>query len=419
MSGFSKAYKVLDLLYGRSAVDVHLAASVDAVSLAFYSFHFRCTAASHVARESYLHALPLLNGALKSPESARSDSSLLAVLLLDLFEKITNRNPRSTDSWMSHVNGALVLVKLRDRKQLADYISLQLSVRLSTNLLISCIAANTPVPSGLVKLRSDLEPFLNKDDPKWKVSGLVVKYCNLQGALQERRISGFDVITKVTELDHEFISLAENMPSTWRYSTMHLEEASERVLGRHFDMYPDHFTAQTWNVLRVMRILLNDIIRKYRIERATEWDEKGTSRKTIAGWTDHSGGISPDIPSMLPENLVHSRSEIATHTIDDLAKVICATAPQLTVHGRSLRKSKNYSELQKLRCYTVLFPLYVAAFYASSMTKIKPWVIEQLRFISNEIGISNASEVAAILERAEETSPWSVYAILGSYAFAA
>ncbi len=345
-----------------------------------------------MAREKYLYALPLLNTALKSPESATSDSTLLTVLLLDLFEKLTNNNPRSTDSWMSHVNGALALVNLRDLQQFRNYAGLRLSVRLSINLLISCVAANAPVPFALIKLRSDLEPFLNKDDPKWQVSGLVVKYANLQAAIQHDRLSRTDIIARITELDYEFMSLAENMPPSWLYDTTYLEVASEVVFEYHFDTYPDHFTAQTWNVLRTMRILLNDIIRKYWIEGAM--------------WS------SEDVSAL-------RNSNIARDKIDILAKEICATAPQYTTYESATSKSKNYSAIQKLRCYTLLFPLYVAGLYASSSTEIKPWIIKRLRFMSNEIGIQNASFVVEILEGGSATSPWDVYAMLGSYAFAA
>ena len=390
--GFSKTYDVLGSLYEQSPLDQHLAASVDAVSLAFFSFQFECNQASSIAREKYLCALPLLNKALKSIECATSDTTLLAVLLLDLFEKITNRNPRSTESWMSHVNGALALIDLRDNTQFRNYTGLRLLGRLSINLLISCLAANAPVPFALVKLRSDLEPFLNKDDPKWQVSGLVMKYAELQGAIQDDRLPSSDIVTRTTELDHEFVSLANNMPSTWLPNRTYIDEASERVFEQHFDTYPDYFTAQTWNVLRTMRILLNDIIRTYCVQSAN-----GSCRE-----------CSPAC-----------NSDIATHSIDAMAKDICATAPQYTEYENAAAKSKNDPGSQILRCYTLLFPLYVAGLFASSTTKMKPWIIKQLRFISNEIGIRNASVVAEILERADGTSPWSVYAILGSYAFAA
>jgi hypothetical protein len=392
VSGFSKTYDILETLYKQSSVDGHLAASLDAVSFAFFSFQFAYPPASHLARQKYSHALPLLNKALKSTESATSDPTLLAVLLLDLFEKITNKNPRSTDSWMCHVNGALALVRLRDSSQFRNYAGLRLSVRLSTNLLISCVAANAPVPPALIKLRSDLEPFLNRYDPKWQVSGLVVKYANLQVVPQKDCVSNSDIITRTTELDFEFMLLAKTMPSTWLFKTTYLEEASEGVLEQHYDTYADHFVAQTWNVLRIMRILLNDIMRTYCIEMAMQSHNDASS---FRHW------------------------DIATTTIDSMARDICAAAPQYTMYGNVNPEIKNNSPIRRIQCYTLLFPFYVAGLYASSTTKIKPWIIKQLRFMSKEMGIGNASIVAEILERGDGISPWSVYAILGSYAFSA
>ena len=366
-------------------------ASVDAVSLAFFSFQFDYPQASVISREKYSTALPLLNEALRTPESATSDSTLLAVLLLDLFEKMTNNSPRSISSWMSHINGALALVGLREDPLLQDYTGLRLSTRLSTNLLISCISANSPVPPALTKLRSDLEPFLNKEDPKWLISGLSIKYANLRGAIHDGCLSSSDIIARATELDLESTSLAKHMPSIWLYVTAHLEGASERVFEKHYDTYPDHLVTQTWNVLRVMRILLNDIIRAHHVLRDTESSRNESSSRSCC---------------------------IATR-IDDIVKDICATVPQYTEHTITTPRSKVYCTTQRLRCYTLIFPLYVGGLYASSMTQIKPWIVKQLRCMANELGIRNASVVAETLERDLRTCPWDVYAMLGSYAFAA
>ena len=57
------------------------------------------------------------------------------------------------------------------------------------------------------------------------------------------------------------------MPLTWLCSTTYLEEASDRVFEEYYDTCLDHFITQGWNVLRVMRILLNDIIRTHYISR--------------------------------------------------------------------------------------------------------------------------------------------------------
>ena len=392
VSGFAKTYDVLEYLYEQSSMDRPLIASVDAVSLAFFSFQFDCTQASHVCRKKYLSALPLLNKALSAPESATSDSTLLAVLLLDLYEKIINNNPRSISSWMSHINGALALVALRKKSLLQDYTGLRLSARLSTNLLISCVSANSPVPPALVKLRSDLEPFLNKEDPKWRISGLVVKYANLKGAIEDGCLCVSDIITRATDLDFEFISLVKQMPSSWHYRTVCPEEVSEGVFEQRYDTYLDHLITQGWNVLRVMRILLNDILRKAHATR--------------------------DKSSLDSASFYH-KPPLASSSIDDLAKEICATAPQFMAYGKTTPRSSVYSATQKLQSYTLLFPLYVAGLYASSATQVKPWISQQLRFMYHDMGIRNAGVVVDILEKDERTCVWDVYAMLGSYAFAA
>lgn len=392
VTGFSKTYNVLESLYKQSPTDGPLVASVDAVSLAFLSFQFDCTEASVISREKYVSALPRLNQALRTPESATSDSTLLAVLLLDLFEKMTNNNPRSIGSWMSHINGALALVELRADPLYLDSTGLRLSGRLSINLLISCVSANVPVPPALMKLRSDLEPFLNKEDPKWRISALVATYANLNGAIQDQCLLSSDIIARATELDLEFLSLAKHMPSTWLYSTTYLEEASESVLEKRYDTYPDHFITQGWNVLRVMRVLLNDIIRTHYVSRDTDFSNNESFSRS---------------------------SYVATDYIDVIATEICATVPQYTGHNITTFRSKAYCMIQRLQCYTLLFPLYVAGSYASCTTQIKPWIVKQLRSMSHEMGIRNASVVAGILERDNGTCPWDVYAVLGGYAFAA
>ncbi len=388
----SNTYNVLKPLYEKNPADGPLMASNDAVNLAFFSFQFDCEQASHISREKYLSALPILNRALRTPESATSDSTLLAVVLMDLFGKITNNNPRPIGSWMSHINGALALVKLRKTLLLQDYPGRRLSARLSTNLLISCVSANIPVPPALTELRSVLEPFLNSEDPKWRISGLVVKYANLKGATQDGCIPDSDIVARAMGLDLEFLSLANHMPSTWLCSTTYPKEASEKVFEKWYDTYQDHLVTQGWNVLRVMRILLNDIIRTHYVSRDIEY-------------------FSNASPSRNPYT--------ATCYIDDIARDICASVPQFTEYRNTTPRDKVCCTTQRLRCYTLLFPLYVAGLYASSVTQMRPWIVKQLLFMSDEMSIRNASVLAEILGRGERTCPWDVYAVLGSYAFAA
>ena len=379
VSGFSSTYDVLDQLYGLSPADVHLPASVDAVSLAFFSFQYGAGQAFPGAQVKYAYALSLLSKALAAPETAKSDSTLLAVLLLDLYEKITNCGPRSTESWMSHVQGALALVKLRDNTQFTDQVGVRLSLRLCFTLGISCIAAKAPIPPELVELRAAIEPHVNRGDQKWLMSGLCLEYTILSSNVVNNLLSDSEIIRQATMIDHQFKILAQIAPPDWLPTTTYLETKSERVLEDHFDVHPDHFVAQVSNVICLMRILLNDIIRTH---------------------------------TKLPDE--QRKSDLATNIIDSMAKQICASVPQYTGHESVRAKTKAFTEGQRLQCYTLFFPVYTAALHVSAKSKIKPWIIEQLWFMSNELRVRNASVVAGLIESDDPIDPWSTYSPLWS-----
>lgn len=389
--GASGSYDVIALLDKVSPLDNHLDASINAVSLAFFHFRFFSLKASDLAKETYLAALRLVNTALQDAMTSASDSTLLAVLLLDLFEKITNSNPKSSVSWMTHVNGALALVKLRDSIQFQTYIGRRLSFRLSTSLLISCVAASARVPPALRNLRTELEHYVNVEDPKWKVTGLSMKTAEFNAALQEGILSNNEIVLQAEKLDNDFSSLSANMPTTWLSQRKYLQKPSQRVFGQFYDLYPDYFTTQTRNVIRMTRLMLNDQIRTVYKKQSLESD---TMTETM-------------------------QLSFIERIMDDLAREICASGPQFTGTDDSGTHKTVEDPVQKFLCYTIIFPFYVAALYASTGSMIKPWVLNQLRYISKQIGIRHAGTVADILEEEEPKEPWAVYAILGSYAFAA
>ncbi|KAL8660617.1 MAG: hypothetical protein Q9202_006362 [Teloschistes flavicans] len=389
--GFSKVFDVLALFDIQPHTDRHLYASVTAASLAFFSFQFNCLDARRMAAKHYLQALPMVNQALRAPQSVASDATLLAILMLDLFEKILHNDPESTESRLSHVNGALALVKLRGHDRFQQYISLRLSARLSTSLVISYVAAGAPVPPGLVQLRTELEQFLDKSDPKWQLTGLAIEFVNLRSRIRDGTMPQSDVISQLSHLDSKFIKLAENMPPTWRFDRIVLAEPSERVLKMHFDVYPNHAVTQATNVLRIKRILVHDALR---------------------------GECPGQLIKTHPTVDCCKSCDMLMQTIDELAEDICASAPQFTGFGKC-SATRIYAPADKACCFTLVFPMYVAAVYASSSTLIRPWVMKQLSFLCGFVGIRQARDVADILEKDAGIDPWAVWTMLGSYAFAA
>ena len=167
VTGASKTWDFLKRFYHLTHLLEHLTLSINAVSLAYLAHQVHSDAALATARERYVAALRLTNKALQSPEVAATDTTLITLLLLDLFEKITNPKPQRDEAWTGHVHGALALVRLRGLEQFQDPLALRVLVRLSINLLISCVATKSPVPGELVALQAHTTKHLNPSDPKW------------------------------------------------------------------------------------------------------------------------------------------------------------------------------------------------------------------------------------------------------------
>lgn len=379
---FSQPDDIPGLLWMQSSDDEHLSASTRAASLAFFSFQNNCTEARLLAREQYLVALPRVNRALQSSEQASSNSTFLAVILLDLFEKTMHDESKLGDTLMSHLNGALALVKLRGPENLHEQIGLRLSSCLSIHILMSCVSANKRIPKELIPLRSELELFIDKDEPRWKSTGLIIKYNHLRCDVQEGIIPVSAIPGRIWDLDREFRELAESMLPALGYRTMTVPKQCAL-----FDVYPHHAATQIWNVFRVIRILLHDL--------------------------QYKQALKDDPVPEFHDDLSSSRLQ----TVGKLVKEICGTVYQYT-HKHDGSKMTHFLDFERARCYTLIFPLYVAATHAERSTGIRSWVMKQLSFLSSTVGIRQAKQVEEILARGDDPDPWSIYALLGSYAFA-
>jgi hypothetical protein len=200
-----------------------------------------------------------------------------------------------------------------------------------------------------------------------------------------------------------------NTPEAWRYSTRYLDQKTEHCFTSYFDIYPGRHVTQAWNVIRLVRILLNEFILEN----------------------------SRDPPQGLPEACSPKETEgkIAT-----LALEICASVPQyvdclgvardklpvteLSQHSGILGGGMNrtahvHTPADNLACYTLIFPLAIAARSTASPDGLKSWAIKELSYMASHFYIRNAEVIAQILERGGLVNAWDLYAMLGSYAFVA
>lgn len=401
VTGTLKTWDFLNQFSGRSATPNHLRLSIDAVSLAYLSHQVYSEVGLVLARERYISALRQTNKALECKRYATDQTALLSSLLLDLYEKITNFEPQGYDqSWSSHVNGALALVKFRGLGNFQDAAELKVLARLSTNLLISCVASGTAVPADLIAVRAYCSKILNADDPKWRLSDLMVCYANIRSQVRKGELNLEDWLYLATGLDSRLQALTLEMPPGWRYKTTYIATAEiASTWGFRIDKYPNRHVTQTWNVCRLVRILLNESI--------------------FESCTLSSEELDTTISSLLP-------GRAAKVSIEILVEEICASSLQY-FDCRYCRSAEpdfthavhTHTPAEKLDCYTLIFPLYVAGQSKHISINMRLWIIQQLRQMGVHFSICNAELVAQILERGGELDPWNVYAMLGSYAFVA
>lgn len=443
--GFSRSHDALSQLYAASSATSLLSAAVDAAALAFLAKQHEApgqvtvydTASSSelvsLMSRSYIVAIKRLSTVLSATsrrpamtvsdqartEEALSDATLQAVLLLDLCEKLacvgrrpdrasaasqSNNSVITEGPWLSHLRGALDLVHIRGlNRRYSSLTSRRLAARLAMTLVISCGVAGVHIPRELEEFRTGLllhlvgvaPHFENhgivsrnmldiQADPKFAVTGLVIGVVNLAADVSQGNCPPGDLIRRATALDDRLAAMECELPSSWQFERIYTVDWTPMVHSDHYDKYADHFVTQVRNVARSMRLLLVEMT----MEHCQAHDDMGDD---------------------------HTRT---SRLIDSLCGDICAAVPQFVWTQARPENSIPFTSLQSLQCYTLLSPLYLAA-KLSNRYKMRTWIIGMLQYMADSGGMKAANTVAGILQSRSNISYWQIYAILGSYAFAA
>ncbi|KAK7955662.1 uncharacterized protein PG986_004884 [Apiospora aurea] len=434
--GFSRSHGALAALYQGTATDSPLFAAVDAAALLFLAK--QCQAPGYptqpvsssnptsdltrLATASYMVATRRLGNALRieSPHSkvdkARNvrfdDETLQAVLLLDLYEKLAvvglqgpaaSSEEDSKHSWMCHIRGALSLLRASGLcHQLASPVRRRLAARLAMTLVVSCGAAGVHVPGELEELRAGLAPYFAMSsanegatgdtrhsitmrlDPKVAVTGVVVGVVNLAADVGQGNLTPDEACGRAQGLGRQFVDMEQSLPPPWQCERVFTVSEDPMVYGGYYDVYADHFVTQVRNVIRSMRLLLGKLEMEY--------------CDTAALSPHHAGDIRI--------------------TIESLCDDVVASVPPFAWTIARPENRIPFGPLQSMQCFTLLTPFYLAG-QLTTRFELRKWIIATMEYMADSGGLHLAKTVASILRSAPETSYWQVYAMLGSYAFAA
>ena len=134
------------------------------------------------ARYQYLRAIQLTNAALKSPTDVIKDATLMAVMILGIFETVTGCNQRSVNAWAEHIAGAAALLKLRGLEQMSTRGGRRLFIQVSSNLMISCIQRGLYLPDYIIKWTVEAKRFFPEADAAWDVQELMMEFTQLHAS---------------------------------------------------------------------------------------------------------------------------------------------------------------------------------------------------------------------------------------------
>jgi hypothetical protein len=135
-------FDYLASVYVQSAPSSTIAVATQCAAIASLASAWKDSRMMDGARIQYSLALTLTSAVLRSPVDALSDSSLISVILLSIFEAITCQGRHFSDAWLAHIDGAATMVRLRGQQQFNTPLGRRLFVYIANNVRISNMHRN-------------------------------------------------------------------------------------------------------------------------------------------------------------------------------------------------------------------------------------------------------------------------------------
>jgi hypothetical protein len=117
------------------------------------------------------------------------------------------------------------------------------------------------VPLDVIAFREHAACFLDVNDLSWRLTGILVRLCELQASIKKLEApQPCKIITTALEMDDEFSSLSASMPAEWQFNSIFTNAGPQLVYIKTYHIYPDLWVAHIWNSIRILRITLHQII---------------------------------------------------------------------------------------------------------------------------------------------------------------
>jgi len=401
------------------------------------------------AQKSYGTALRLMNHALADPAEAVKDTTMLSVLILGVFEMMTENTPRTRtiEAFQEHVNGAAALAVMRGTAQFQTNAGKRMFAMLCQRVVISCIQKAIPVPGQLVELFHDMSKTSLPGDPTVWITTMMfetlqIRYEIKRGALADPVM----IVETLIAIEERYESLLTQLPPEWHFRTFKLSRHHPAVYNGFCHLYPSLWHATVWNGLRTTRILiLETILSEIYLESQSyasrlsspRYIEEFTKAKRklkrlvhdiVASVPQHLGLVNPTDgsieslnPAAPPISSVEVRETPSPPTSPSSRSDSVSTAgysfPDLkgqpsgltildVTGAREPEDEAHRFMLLVSATSTVVWPLYMVGMSSACTEDVKSYSIDRLRTLYMETGIRQADSVANLLEEHETSWEW-------------
>ncbi|KAK0623284.1 hypothetical protein B0T14DRAFT_515834 [Immersiella caudata] len=401
------------------------------------------------AQKSYGTALRLMNHALADPVEAVKDTTMLCVLILGVFEMMTENMPRerTIEAFQEHVNGAAALAIMRGPGQFKTSAGKRMFSMLCQRVVISCIQKAMPVPEPLQDLFREMAKSQDPEDPSAWITTMMfevlqIRYDIKRGVLVDPTL----IVEKLLAIEEQYDDLVKHVPPSWHYRTFKLSRHHPAVFGGFFHLYPSLSHATLWNSLRTTRILiLETILSQIYLQSQTypptlcsdrHVDEFARAKRklrhilqdTIASVPQHLGLVNPtdgSIEALTPMAPPISSVEVretpspptSPSTRSDSVSSAGFSIPELkgqpngltildVTGARDPEENAHRFMLLASATSTVVWPLFMVGMSSACTDESKSYIIDRLRTLYMETGIRQADSIANLLLEHETASEW-------------
>lgn len=343
-----------------------------APSLLLFSQNLRLPSVQPLAQSYYARALRSTNSALSSPDLATSDSTLLAVLLLSLFEALIFQGRAIPVNWNAHTYGASELLRLRGERQFYNALGRHLFRHASLNIRAHCAQIGEKTPNTLSMLESSHLEQLYPVGRTSRFGRIVDGIANLRA--NKDKLTLAERLLVLLELDSNLEDILNNLQRDGPYEVIDATTIRKPIHSYKdkIHQFPSLKIARAWNIVRLMRLFIIQML--YYI-------------------------FTP------PRALENLAKEIQ----DRVQKLVMITGTDMIsdiLHSVPFSLELSMNPIVSAR--SLIYPLSGIAVFEFALPDASEFAINRLEFIAREYGFPQAVDSANMVLQTRDLENWYV-----------